>query len=63
MRIEAWTLMRLSDENFMLIRCWPTEGGECSSVRTYLKYEVEQHQEINELFGVTEVQKVLNGDL
>jgi hypothetical protein len=61
-RIEAWSLMRISDENFLLIRQEPTEGGEVASVKTMMRIDVLKSGAINEIFGVKTVQAFVNGE-
>lgn len=61
-RIEAWTLMRLSDENYSLSRRWPGYEEEEASVEIISSREVLEHKPILEMFGEDRVKEFIDSN-
>jgi len=59
MRIEVWSFMRISNENYLLVKQKPTEGGECAYSKTYFKHEVLKDLNLLEFFGEKSLKEFL----
>jgi hypothetical protein len=60
--IEAWTLVRFSNEPCSLTRCWPGTGGEEASAQAFTHKETLEHGPLLEMFGEDNVKSFIDNN-